>query len=82
VAGAGVAAVETNAGANESVTLRAARLDAIRIYTANDTWTKPANLDFVLAWSLVPAVVAVATRPALRRVFFLRDCRLATSGDA
>jgi len=48
VAGAGVAAVETNDGSNESVTLRAARLDAIRIYTASDTWNKPANLDFVI----------------------------------
>ena len=48
VAGAGVAAVETNDGSNESVTLRAARLDAIRIYTSDDTWHKPANLDFVI----------------------------------
>jgi hypothetical protein len=48
VAGAGMAVVETDDGTNETVVFRAARLDAIRIYTGDDTWNKPANLDFVI----------------------------------
>jgi hypothetical protein len=49
VAGAGAAVVETDDGASESVTLRAARLDTIRIFPNDDTWNKPADLDFVIA---------------------------------
>jgi hypothetical protein len=52
VAGAGVAAIETNDGANESVTLRATRLDTIRVYAADDTWNKPADLDFAIVMTI------------------------------
>jgi hypothetical protein len=48
VAGGGLALAETDDGANETVVFRAARLDALRIYANDDTWTKPANLDFVV----------------------------------
>jgi hypothetical protein len=51
-AGAGMAVVETNDGANETLVFRAARLDAIRIYTNDDTWNKPADLDFVIALAI------------------------------
>ena len=48
MAGAGVAVVETEDGSDETVTLRAARLGEIRYYTADDTWNKPADLDFAI----------------------------------
>jgi hypothetical protein len=52
LAGGGMALVETDDGSDESVTLRATRLDTIRVYAADDTWNKPAHLDFAVVLAI------------------------------